>query len=154
MAHYAAMLGFRFRETMRGTYHLLDTPLDERAMEFTLVARTKGFRRFLREQVAEIEGEVTLEGLATNQPLSGTLSFKLQEKRLPYGFSFKDDKGKVRRVRGQKDFSLIYLADSISTLPLSIYDEADREVGRGLVRFDLRGDTGKLLRSFRLRLAL
>jgi len=148
------MLGFRFRETMRGTYHFLDSPLEERAMEFTLVARTKGFRRFLREQVAEVEGEVTLEGIADAKPLSGTLSFKLHEKRLPYAFSFKDNAGKVYRVRGQKDFSLVYLADSISTLPLSLYDDADREVGRGLVRFDLRSDTGKLLRSFRLRLAL
>jgi len=148
------MLGFRFRETMRGAYHLLASPLEERAMEFTIAVRTKGFRRFLREQVAEIEGEVTLEGLAEKKPLTGTLGFKLGEKRLPYGFSFKDDKGKVYRVRGQKDLSLLYLTDSVSTLPLTLFDDTDRELGRAVVRFDLRGDTGKLLRSFRLRLAL
>ena len=27
------MFGFRYRETMRGTYHLLSAPLDDRAME-------------------------------------------------------------------------------------------------------------------------
>ena len=139
---------------MRGTYHLLASPLDERAMEFTIDVRTRGFRRFLRERLAEIEGEVTLENLAEGKPLSGSIAFKIHEKRLPYAFSFKDDKGKSYRVRGQKDLSLVYLTDSICSLPLSLFDDADRELGRGMVRFDLRGDTGKLLRSFRLRLAL
>ena len=62
------MFGFRFKETMRGTFHLLDTPLDERAIEFSIEVDAKGLRRFMKERVARIHGLVNLEGLAHDKP--------------------------------------------------------------------------------------
>jgi hypothetical protein len=147
------MFGFRFRETMRGMYHFLDRPLEERGIEFTIAVESRGLRDFARTRTAAIHGEVELEGFARKTPLAGTLAFKLDERRLPYEFTFSADDGKSYRFRGQKDFSLFAVADSISTLPASIYDAEGKELGRAIVRFDLRADTGKLLKSFRLRLA-
>jgi hypothetical protein len=45
-------LGFSFEETMSGTYHLLDSPLVERAISFSIGARVKGIRQFLRDKNA------------------------------------------------------------------------------------------------------
>jgi hypothetical protein len=148
-----SMFGFRFRETMRGTYHFLDRPLDERGIEFTIAVVGSGLRNFAKTRTAAIEGDVELEGFAKKTPLAGTLAFKLDERRLPYEFTFAADDGERYRFRGQKDFSIFSVADSISTLPASIYDASGKERGRAIVRFDLRADTGKLLKSFRLRLA-
>jgi hypothetical protein len=147
------MFGFRFRETMRGTYHFLDKPLIERAIEFTIGVESRGLRDFARTRTAKITGEVELEGFASKTELVGTLAFKLDERRLPYEFTFAADDGKKYRFRGQKDFSVFSVADSLSTLPASLYDDEGRERGRAVVRFDLRADTGKLLKSFRMQLA-
>jgi hypothetical protein len=149
------MFGFRYRETLRGTYHLLSAPLDDLAMELTVEVKTKGIRSFLRDRMADIEGEITLENLAERKPLSGTLAFKLlDERRLPYSFSFTGEDGKIYRMRGQRALSIVAPAESITTLPATLYDAADREIGRGMVRFDVRGDGGKLLRSLRPRIAV
>lgn len=148
------MFGFRYRETMRGTYHRFDAPLDDRAMEFTIEVRTKGIRSFLRDRVAEIEGEITLENLADRRPLVGTLGFKLHENRMPYVFTFDGDDGALYRVRGQKDFSVVSVAGSLSTLDVTLYDASDREFGRGRVQLDLRTDGAALLKSLRPRIAL
>jgi len=147
------MVGFRFRETMRGTYYLFDAPLDERAIEFSLVVRSRGLRRFARDRVASITGEVTLEKIATRRPLDGTLGLHLDERRLPYEFTFQADDGTPYRFRGQKEYTLLSPAESVSTLPASLYDVDGREVGRSVVRFDLRADTSRFVKSFRLELS-
>lgn len=145
------MLGFFFRETMRGNFYLFDSPLEERALEFTLKVETRKLRRFLRDRTCSISGDVTAEGLAKKAKLDGTLAFR--QRRLPYDFSFTGDDGKAYRFRGQKDLSWFTPAESISTLPASILDESGTEIGRAVVRFDLRGDTGSFVKSFRLQLA-
>ena len=149
------MFGFRFAETMRGNYYLLDDPTDERAIEFTIEAKVSGLRRFaLHHQTAQIAGHVHAEKLAKDAPLEGTLGIKLaRERRLPYDFTFKGDDGKTYRFRGQKDVMLMALADTMTTLPASLYDESGKEIGRATVRFDLRSDIGRFVRSFRPRLA-
>lgn len=149
------MIGFGFAETMRGNYYLLDSPTDERAIEFSIQVKVDGLRKFVKDQMARIKGVVRAEGLATESELEGTLGMKLaSERRLPYDFTFKGDDGKQYRFRGQKDVMLIALADTMTTLPASIYDAAGKEIGRATVRFDMRSDLGRFVRSFRPRLAL
>jgi len=144
-------LGFAFRETMRGKYYMLADPTSERAMSFSLTVRAKGLAAFAREPVARIEGRVSLEGFADNVPLEGTLAFRLHDqRRLIYEFRFEGKDGQPCRFRGQKDVIALAPIESFTTLPGSLYDEASREIGRATVRFDLRGDLKKLLRSFRL----
>lgn len=149
------MIGFRFKETMRGNYYMLDEPTDERAIEFTIEAKVSGLRELARTQLAQIDGHVHAEKLAERAPLHGTLGLKLaHEKRLPYDFTFEGDDHKTYRFRGQKDVMLIALAHTMTTLPASLYDERGKEIARATVRFDWRGDLGRFLRSFRPRLSL
>ena len=146
------MAGFLFRETMSGSYHLLEKPTEDRAISFSISAHVESVRRFVRDKTARIEGDVTMEGIAEKRPLSGTLGLLLfAEQRLPYAFSFKADDGKRYTFRGEKDVLLATLPDSITTLPASVFDEHDREIARAVVRFDLRGDLVKFIKSIRLK---
>lgn len=145
------MLGFFFRETMRGSFYLLDAPLVERGLEFTLKVETRKLRRFLRDRICTTTGTVSAEGIAKEAKLEGTLAFR--ERCLPYDFTFTGDDGKRYRLRGQKDFNWFAPAESISTLPITLLDDTETEIGRAIVRFDLRSDTGRFVKSFRLQLA-
>ncbi|MEO6418494.1 MAG: hypothetical protein ABIP39_03765 [Polyangiaceae bacterium] len=148
------MFGFHYFETMRGTYHLFATPIDELPMEFTIQVEGKGMRRFSRERMARIHGQVSMFGMAERSPLEGLVGFKLlDERRMTYDFSFEADDRRRYRFRGQKEYSVFRLTDSVSLLPASIYDANDVEIGRAVLRFDLRGDTKGLLKSFRLKFA-
>jgi hypothetical protein len=148
-------LGFSFRETMSGTYHRLDAPLEERAIAFTIGARVSGLKQFLRDKVAHIEGEVDVEGLADCQPLVGTLTLKLlDEKRLAYSFAFRANDGNDYRFHGQKDVMLIALVSTMTTLPASLYDAAGKEIARAVLRFDVRSDLKSFLRSWRPRMTV
>jgi hypothetical protein len=145
--------GFQFKETMRGSYHLLADPADERAIEFTIVSKAKDLRRFARDKTCAIEGDVQVEKLASKRPLSGTLGLLLlDERRLPYRFTFTGDDDKTYELRGQKDWTPMAPIDSMTTLPASIYDELGEEIGRATLRFDLRHDLAKFLRSWKLKL--
>jgi len=140
---------------MRGSYYMLSKPEEERAMEFSIEARVDNLRRFARDLNARIRGVVTLEGLCKHANLDGTLGLKLaRENRLPYDFSFTADDGKKYRLRGEKNFIVFGIIESLTTLPASLYDADDHEIGRATVRFDLRSDWKKFLFSFRPRLAL
>ena len=145
--------GFEFRETMSGAYHLLESPTEERAIEFTIAVSTRDLRRFARDKIWQIEGDVDLEGFAEHKKLEGTLGFKLlDERRLPYRFRFLGNDAKFYEFRGQKDWTPIAPFDSMTVLPASIYDDSGYEIGRAKLRFDLRNDLGRWLRSFRLTL--
>jgi hypothetical protein len=144
-------IGFAFAETMRGNYYLLADPTDERAMSFTLRASSKGFRSFAHDPVARIEGRVAIEGFADDAPFEGNLAFRFgQQRRLTYDFTFVGNDAKPYRFRGQKDLTPLAIVESFTTLSGSLYDEGKREIGRATLRFDLRSDIHKLLRSFRL----
>jgi hypothetical protein len=146
------MAGFVFRETMSGNYYLLERPTEDKALSFTIAAHVESLRRFVRDKTARIEGEVTMEGIGERRPLSGTLGLLLfQEQRLPYEFTFRGDDGKRYTFRGEKDVLIATLPDSITTLPASVFDEDGKEIARAVVRFDLKGDLVKLIKSFRLK---
>jgi hypothetical protein len=148
-------LGFGFCETMRGTFFMLEAPMAECPMSFTIAVRVAALRPFLQNKRAAIEGEVTMEGFADRRPLKGTLGFHMHdEKRLPYDFVFQADDGKPYHFRGQKDLNLLTIHDSFTLLPASLYDEAGCEVGRATLRFDLRRDFKKFVGSFRVHTGL
>jgi hypothetical protein len=145
--------GFFFREAMRGSYWRVDAPTDERAIELRGTLRARDARRFLLDRVWHLDGEIDIEGFATNRPVDGTVTFRLfDERRMPYRARFVADDGRSYELRGQKEWTPIAPVDSISTLPASIYDDAGREFARVTLRFDVRNDVGRLLKSFRLSL--
>lgn len=145
--------GFSFKETMSGTYWRLDTPAVERALSFTITARAKDVRRFAKDRLWNISGTVEAEGLATRQELEGTLGFRLlDQRRLPYRFTFVGDDGKGYELSGQKEWSGLAPVESMTLLPASLYDADGEEIARATLRFDVRSDLGRWMKSFRVHL--
>jgi hypothetical protein len=145
--------GFSFRETMSGNYWRLDAPTEERAIAFTVEAKTDDVRRFARDKTWRITGTIDAEGLASARELDGTLAIKLQgQRRLHYRFTFLGDDEQGYEFNGQKEYSPLALVESMTLLPASLYDPDGEEVARAVLRFDARSDFWRWLRSFRLHL--
>ncbi len=145
--------GFSFRETMRGSYWRLDAPTDERAIEVTLEARADDVATFARDKTLRLRGTLDAEGLAARRDVEGTLVFRLlEERRLPYRLRFRGDDGRAYELSGQKEWLGFAPVASLTTLPVSLYDDAGAEIGRATLRFDLRSDAGAWLKSFRVHL--
>jgi hypothetical protein len=145
--------GFSFRETMSGSYFMLDAPTDERAIAFTIEARARDVARFARDKTWGVRGTIDAEKLASGADVDGTLAFKLiDERRLPYRLSFRGDDGKRYELSGQKEWTGLQPIGSMTVLPASVYDESGEEIARATLRFDLRSDWGRWLRSFRIHL--
>lgn len=141
--------GFEFRETMAGSYRLVGAEHD-RPISFTIRARTASLPRFVRRPVAEIEGEIDAQGFADHRVLRGTLAMDvLRDRTLAYFFRFADNEGVPRVFDGRKNLELGSLVESMTVLPGSILDEAGALVASAVLRFDLRSDLVRFLRSFR-----
>ncbi|AKT36723.1 hypothetical protein [Chondromyces crocatus] len=148
------MRGIEFHETMTGSYHLVTSPHAERPMSFTVRARTHGgLRGLLGRPEAEIEGEIDAEGLAEHRYLKGRLALDvLRTGKLVYDFQFEDDAGRPCRFAGEKTVRLDDLVETMTVLPgkLVLQGDGGEEIGQALLRFDLRGDLIRFLRSFRV----
>ena len=129
---------------------MLASPLEDRAISLTLSARVDGLRQFARDKLAVLEGEADLEGFAEKQPIHGTIGLKLDEGRVPYDFRFTRNDGEICRFHGQREFTPTAIADSLTVLPGSLYDPNDREIGRAVLRFDVRSELMNSVKSFRL----
>jgi len=143
-------LGYTFRETMRGHFRL-NGETRPRALSFTIVARTRSVGLFGARSICDIEGAVEAEGLTPGAVAKGTLEIDpLLGRRLVYTFSFEADDGRTYRFEGQKSVSFLRLAHSMTTLPAKLYDARGDAVGEALVRFDLRSDFLRWLRTWRV----
>src|SRR5271170_2026481 len=135
---------------MAGSFHLLGE-LRDRPMSFTIRARSFAWASFLRRPEVEIEGEVDAEGFADHRYLRGTLGLDtLRTRTLPYAFQFVANDGTPHAFTGEKTIRAGSLVESMTVLPGAILDAGGRGVGEALLRFDLRSDLGRFLRSFRL----
>jgi hypothetical protein len=144
------MAGFQFHETMAGSFHLLSAPGEERAMSFTIGARSEPLRKFLRERVVEIEGEVDAEGFADHRYLRGSLGLDLLGTgTLPYAFEFRANDGAAYSFRGKKTIVAGRFLESMTVLPGRILDAGGALFGQALLRFDLRSDLLRFVKSFR-----
>jgi hypothetical protein len=144
-------LGFSFRQTMSGSYWLLDAPADERAIGFALEAATEDLRAFARHKTWRVTGTIDAEHLASGKLLEGTIAFKLfDERRLAYRFTFPGDDGGRYELCGIEKWSRMSPVGSLTLLPASLYDVRGEEMARATLRFDLRSEWGKWIRSFRL----
>jgi hypothetical protein len=143
-------MAFEFRETMAGSFHLAATPSDERPMSFTIRARSGRLRDFLRNPEVEIEGEVDAEGFADHRRLEGRLGLYLvRAGTLPYAFHFTANDGRRCSFVGKKTVVLRDLVESMTVLPGAILGEGGETLGEALLRFDVRSDLLRFLRSFR-----
>lgn len=145
------MIGLSFRETMSGGYHLSSAPDVDRPMSFTVRASLPTLSSLLRSPLFSIEGAVVAEGLADHRPLKGTLHIDpLRGKVLVYHFDFEGHDGRPYTFQGRKALWEGNLLHAMTVLPGGIYDASGKAVGEALLRFDLRSDLFKFLRSFHL----
>lgn len=145
------MIGLTFSETMSGGYHLASAPDVDRPMHFTVRASLPSLRSVLGAPLFSIDGQVFAQGFAEHKVLKGTLKIDpYREKVIAYSFDFEGDDGHRYSFRGQKTLSEGSLIVAMTVLPGGLFDAAGAEVGRALLRFDLRSDIVKFLRSFRL----
>ena len=152
-------LGFELKESFSGSYYRLEEPLRDHAIRVSLRLGVDGMRRFLRERRVGAEGTIYADAIAERDPegvpLTGSLTMKLfDEKRIPYDLGFEGDDGRMYRLRGQRDFFMHDAIDSLTMLPLSLYDDANVEIGRALLRFDPKTELPALVKSFRPRLRI
>jgi hypothetical protein len=143
-------VGFEFRETMSGSYHLAGAPDRERAISFTIRAVVHDLLRFLRDRTAEIVGEVDVEGFADHRPMRGTLKIDpLLGRELVYDFEFPANDERRLRFVGKKSVDFRHLLDTMTTLPAQLLGPSGEVLGTARLRFDVRSDVVKWLRSVR-----
>ena len=143
------MRGLEFRETMTGSYELHGDGTRPRSMSFTIRARTGGLLGFVRRPVAEIEGEIDAEGLADHRLLRGTLDMDVVRKgELAYAFTFAANDGAACAFQGKKTVVLAELRESMTVLP-GVILRGGAEIARAVLRFDLRGDLVRFLKSWK-----
>jgi hypothetical protein len=143
--------GFRFAETMSGTYSTLDEPNDHRRFSFSVEARADSILRHLRDGKTTMSGTLEADGLADCVPIEGTLTLlPLTKKIIRYEFSFTGDDGRPYRFEGQKDIRFTDLRRSFTTLPGEIVDSVGHTVATADTRFDLKADLLQFLASWRL----
>ncbi len=141
-----------FHENMSGAYHLLARPLEDRAAELSLDVSVDQLRAFVRAPALRVEGTLSLDGVATQRPCTGTIGLRvLREQRIPYDLRFRGDDGRDYHLYGQRDLSVPRLADALTTLPMSLCDETGCEVARAVLHFDARTELGQLLKSIRVK---
>jgi len=144
-------LGFRFRETMSGSYTLASAPDHERAMSFTIGARADDIARYVRDKKVDIQGEVDLEGFADHRPMRGTMLLDpLLGKRVRYVFEFESNDGRKCTFDGEKNVDFMRFLETMTTLPGELRDAAGRTIGTARLRFDARSDLPKFLRSWKV----
>lgn len=143
------MRGFEFSETMAGSYHFLSSPSDEHPISFTVRARSGGLLQFWRTREVEIEGAIDAEGFADHRSLRGTMGLDvLRTGILSYSFRFQNNEGDDYAFVGQKDVDARRLAETMTILPGKLLREG-KPVAQALLRFDLRNDLVRFVRSFR-----
>src|ERR1043165_517008 len=97
-------LGLLFRETFRGSFHRLDDPLPEHAVDIHLLVELAEWRQLARDGIARVEGTATLEGITGSTKVDGSVRFRLRsENRVPYDLSLVSENGTKVRFRGQRE---------------------------------------------------
>jgi hypothetical protein len=143
--------GVAFRETMSGHFWRLDAPTDERAIAVALDIHARDLAVAARDRVLLVGGTIDAERLATGRPVEGTVTLKLlQQGRVHYRFGFEGDDGRRYELGGQKEWSGLAPVASLTLLTASLYGHDGEEIARATLRFDVRADWARWLRSFRL----
>jgi hypothetical protein len=142
-----------FRERMRGSFHLLSAPLEDRGAQLELEVSARPSRDALRAPALDAAGTIQLEGFASRRPCEGRVSLKIaNEQRIPYDLHFTGDDGRPYQLFAQRDLSVPKLMDALTTLHASVCDESGAEVARAFLKMNGRAELGRLVRSIRVRL--
>jgi hypothetical protein len=146
-----ALPGFSFEESLSGSYWRLDAPTKERDIAFRVRASIDDMASFAKTRAWRLEGTMYVEGVAHQSDAEGIIALKLlDERRVLYRLAFRGDDGNAYELSGQKEWSGLSPVTSMTLLAGSLYDEHGEELARATLRFDLRSDTVRWVKSFRL----
>lgn len=106
-------------------------------------------RRLAFAQDAIIQGTVTLEGVATDRPVVGTLKVHKARRDMVYDFAFTDDAGRAHRFHGHKHLTLLGMVSDFARLEGLLFGAHGQQVAALSWRMNLREDLGGLLTSLR-----
>ena len=147
----SAMPGFSFEESLSGSYWRLDAPTEERDIAFRVRASIDDVASFAKTKSWRLEGTICVDGVAHESDTEGVIALKLlDERRVLYRLAFRGDDGKGYELSGQKEWSGLSPLASMTLLAASLYDEHGDELARATLRFDLRSDALRWVKSFRL----
>ena len=143
-----SLLGFYFREKMEGTVQRSGERFD-RPFRFEFDVHAPTILGFATTAVGQCTGTVRIDGLAKNVPSTGRIELSpLAKQTVRYVFDFTGDDGKKYRFDGSKRVTVRRGLVGWTTLPGHVYDADGNVWGDALLRFSLRRDLRKLMRSF------
>ncbi len=133
--------GFRFAETMSGTFAFTDEPDDNRRFSFTVECKAPSVFGYLRTGELHMKGTLEADGLAHFVPIEGTMvMLPMTHKFIKYAFNFTGDDGMPYRFKGQKDIRFLDMKRSFSYLPGEVTDHTGKVVAHCKTRFDIKAD--------------
>ncbi len=153
------LVGVGFAVPLRGHFHLFDSPLVDRAIDCHLTFELEGMRQSVLRRVGRVSGWVTASGLARAPVLDGAVTYREASEGqaiVTFRFAREGDPrpGDTLTLRGFVEILPVAPLTTATTMPFSLYSASDQEIGRGVMRFDLRGDLGRVVRSLRPRLRI
>jgi hypothetical protein len=140
--------GLSFEEWLSGSYWRLDAPTEEAALALDLRASTADVGELARTGTLRLEGTAVVEGITSGAEVEGFLA--VDGRRVLYRLTFRGDDGQTCELSGQKEWSGFAPVGSMTTLTGGLYDEGGEEFARVTLRFDVRADALRWLRSLRL----
>jgi len=148
------LLGVRLALDLRGSFHLFDAPLVDRAVDAHLAFSFDGVTSSVVRREGRVTGRIEAEGLAVGRRVEGGVTYReAGEMQAIVTISFASDApgfpGEELTLRGFVEVLPVAPLASATTMPFSLYSARDVEIGRGVLRFDLRGDLLSALASVR-----
>jgi len=137
-----------FSEVMSGPLRLVGEQ-EPRELELQLDVTAPGRLRLWKDTLSTMTGRAVCPGWADG-PAEGTMRIApLTARQIRYTCSFTTTDGRRMHLDGWKSISFRHLQRSMTTLPVTVLDDAGELVGNGLLRFDSRRDLVPFLRGFR-----
>lgn len=146
-------LGATVQLALRGHFHLLDAPLEDRAIDCALRLDFHSVSGALFGRTGRVHGRLSAGGVATDRAVDGAVTVRGGgQGRLLLTLGFEGDDARPRTLRGYVEVLPAAPLATVTEVPFSLYAANDDEIARGVLRFDARGELGSLVRSLRLRL--
>jgi nucleoside-diphosphate-sugar epimerase len=143
-------VGFGFREVLQGTWTDEAAGRQGRA-HLVLDAEFPNVARLARDLEGNVDGTLTLEGLADEQELRGTIRVRfLSEEGLHYEMGFDDQHGRPHRIRLSRRANLLHPIESLTRVVGEVTGREAERVGRLELTFDLGDQWMATLASLRV----
>ena len=142
----------RYDERLYGAHFGSDAPSRHAPIAFDLEARC-GLAQLVRDGSVDVTGTVDARALASRAVVSGRVSMRFDLSRrieVLYIVSWTSDDGELLRLRAMRRVELSKLQPSLTVVTGHIEDEGGNEKARVTLRYDVRSELGRSLRSIRL----